>query len=130
VDDRRILDPHYAHQDALGVGGALWVWKEHGTWGVLAAPYDGGGVSKGPRTARVATAYPSALVGELDSFTSDPFTGTFDLRAHGPASRTPTVVSLPAAFDGPLHVSGASYRARDGEVLVYPRGGAYRLWVG
>jgi hypothetical protein len=129
-DDRRILDPHYAHQDALGVGGALWVWKEHGTWGVLGPPYDGGGVSTGPRTARVATAYPSALVGELDSLTSDPFAGTVDLRAHAPASRTPTVVELPAAFDGELHVSGASYRVSKGEVLIFPQGGAYRLWVG
>src|SRR5439155_14755155 len=100
ADDRRILDPHYAHQDALAVGGALWVWKEHGSWGVLAPPYDGGGVAKGTRTARVATAYPEALVGTLDGFTSDPLRGTALLRAHSPASRVPTVVSLPTSFTG------------------------------
>jgi hypothetical protein len=130
-DDRRLLDPHYAHQDALGIGGALWVWKEHGTWGVLAPPYDGGGADRKARTTRVATAYPVATVGVLDAFTSDPFTGRADLRAHSPSSRIPTVVVLPATFRGALHVTGANHavRWRDGvrKVLLYPRGGAYQL---
>ncbi len=132
-DDRRLLDPHYAHQDSLGIGGALWVWKEHGTWGVLTPPYDGGGRSVGTRTTRVATAYPAATVGVLDSFTSDPFRGTAAFRAHAPASRLPAVVVLPAAFRGPLRVTGAAYRVRRRagvrEVLLFPRGGAYALDV-
>jgi endoglycosylceramidase len=126
-DDRRILDPHYAHQDALAIGGALWVWKEHGTWGVLGAPYDGGGLSKGARTTRVATVYPSATVGVLDSFTSDPFTGKASFRAHSAASRIPTIIELPALFHGTLHVTGATYRVVGRTVLLYPRGGAYSL---
>jgi endoglycosylceramidase len=130
-DDRRLLDPHYSHQDTLGIGGAIWVWKEHGAWGVLAPPYDGGGADRKTRTTRVATAYPVATVGVLDAFTSDPFAGSAELRAHAPASRTPTIVVLPATFRGALHVTGAAHqvRMRDGvrEVLLYPRGGPYRL---
>ena len=128
-DDRRILDPHYAHQDALAVGGALWVWKEHGTWSVLGPPYDGGGVAKGARTVRVATVYPSATVGVLDSFTSNPFTGTADLRAHSAASRVPTVVALPDRFRGSVRVTGASWKRVGRQLLLFPRGGAYALSI-
>jgi hypothetical protein len=124
-DDGRILAAHYAHQDAAAVGGALWVWKEHGRWGALATP---------SRVRRIGTAYPAVTAGVLDSFTSDPFGGTVLVRGHAPAGlRQPTVVVLPAPFTGQPVVTGATFTVRHvhgtRQVLVSPRGGPWELRV-
>ncbi|MDX6220440.1 MAG: hypothetical protein QOJ48_2121 [Frankiales bacterium] len=125
-DDARLLAPHYAHQDALAVGGALWVWKEHGRWGALATP---------ERVRRISTAYPMATAGVLDGFTSDPFRGTVLVRGHGPADRrAATVIVLPAPFTGRPLVTGASFNVRTvngiRQVLLYARGGPWQLRIG
>ena len=95
-DDAEILAAHYAHQDALGIGGALWVWKEHGRWGALATP---------ERVRRISTVYPLATAGVLDSFTSDPLRGTALVRGHATDARQATIVVVP--FPGEVTVSGA-----------------------
>lgn len=135
-DDRRLLDPHYAHQDAAAIGGALWVWKEHGAWGAFAPPYDGGGVPRTDRVTRISTAYPIATAGVIDSFTSDPFRGTATLTAHSSAvsdREHATVVALPDVFGSHLTVTGAAYdvvhRRGIRQVLLYPTGGTYSLRV-
>jgi len=134
-DDRRLLDPAYEHQDADAVGGALWVWKEHGAWGAYAGPYDDGGTPRADRVRRMSTAYAVATCGVLDGFSSDPFRGTAVVRGHGacPDRHARTVVVLPATFTADPVVAGASYEIEvvDGvrRVLVRPRGGAWQLRV-
>jgi hypothetical protein len=137
-DDRRVLDPHYAHQDTDAIGGALWIWKEHGAWGALAAPYNGGGVPRADRIRRISTAYPTAVEGVLDGFSSDPFRGTAEVRGHGPAVRRgdrrhATVIVLPAPFTRQPVVTRAAYDVAvvNGvrQVLLYPRGGSWELRV-
>ena len=124
-DDARLLAAHYAHQDADAVGGALWVWKEHGRWGALATA---------ERVRRISTAYPLATVGVLDSFTSDPFRGTVLVRGHAAAGRLPTVIVLPAPFTGRPLAIGARITLvsvhGERQVLLYPRGGMWQMRVG
>jgi endoglycosylceramidase len=120
-DDARLLAPHYAHQDALAVGGALWVWKEHGRWGALATP---------DRVRRISTVYPVATTGVLDSFTSDPLRGTALVRGHSPAAKMPTIIALPALFTRRLVVTGATVKVVGRQAFLYPRGGAWQLRIG
>lgn len=100
TQDAAVLAQHYAHQDALAIGGALWVWKEHGSWGAMANP---------ERVRRISTAYPTATAGGLDSFTSDPLTGSFTVRGHGTGTST---IVVPATFTRPLVVTGARLAVR------------------
>jgi endoglycosylceramidase len=137
-DDRRILDPHYTQQDANAIGGALWIWKEHGSWGALAAPYDGGGVPRADRLRRISTAYPTAVGGTLDMMASDPFRGTALIRGHGPTvgrgdRQHATVIVLPRPFTATPVVTGATYDlvVVNGvrQVTLFPRGGGWELRV-
>ena len=138
-DDRSLLDPQYQHQDANAVGGTLWCWKEHGSWGAYAPPYDQGGVPRTARLQRMATAYPMLTAGVLDSLAENPFTGQATVTAHsakvayGDRSRG-TLIVLPASFAGVVHVTGATaqvVRVSGGrEVWLWPTGGPYRLVVG
>jgi hypothetical protein len=135
-DDRRILDPHYVHQDLDAIGGALWIWKEHGAWGALSAPYDRGGVPRPDRLTRISTAYPTAVAGTLDALHSDPFRGTVDVRGHGPAVRNgdrqhATIIVLPAPFTQRPVVTGAAFDTVTvngvRQVLLYARGGSWSV---
>lgn len=118
-DDKAILAQHYAHQDALAVGGALWVWKEHGRWSARATA---------SRARRIATAYPIATAGTLDSFTSDPFTGRAVITARSPQGST-SIVSLPAVFTRAPVVAGATVRLFGRRAYVTATGGAWTLRV-
>ncbi|MCU1602755.1 MAG: hypothetical protein JWO22_3464 [Frankiales bacterium] len=119
ADDKAILAQHYAHQDALAVGGALWVWKEHGRWSAQATP---------GRALRISTAYPIATAGTLDAFSSDPFTGAVSVRARSPKGST-SVVALPAPFTRKPVVTGGAVRVVGHRAYVTARGGPWTLRV-
>jgi hypothetical protein len=128
-DDARVLATHYAQQEARGVSGTVWVWKEHGSWSI-AAP---------SRATLVARAYPVATAGTLLSATSNPATGTAELRATSPRVRPgdraqATVLRLPLPFNGSrVTVTGARFQvervAGGRDVWVFPSGGAYQVRV-
>ena len=124
-DDRRILDQHYAHQDAAGIGGALWVWKEHGAWGALANQ---------ARAQRITTVYPSATTSVIDRLSSDPFHQTALVQGHGPAVRRgdrahATVLQVPALYRGKPYVIGATVERQGGQLLLYPTGGSWSVRI-
>jgi endoglycosylceramidase len=124
-NDRRVLDQHYAHQDAAAIGGALWVWKEHGAWGTLANP---------SRTTRVTTVFPTATSSAIDYLSSDPFHRTSLLQGHGPAVRRgdtahATIVSVPALYSGRPFAIGATVQRIGHLLYLYPTGGGWSLRV-
>ena len=128
--DARVLAEHYRQQEARGVGGTLWIWKEHGTWSTATRA----------RARLVSRAYPVLTAGTLLSATSDPATGTAEVRATSTPIRFgdrshATLVRLPAPFAASrLRVTGARYQvvrhAAGRDVWLYPTGGAYRLAAG
>jgi hypothetical protein len=90
-------------------------------------------VPRADRVRRISTVYPQAVVGTLDSVTSDPLKGTALITGRSAASHVPTILSLPLSFTGHMTVIGAtiSTRAANGvrTVLLYARGGAWSLRV-
>ncbi len=137
-DDARLLAPQYAHLDSYDVGGTIWLWKEHGSWGIENQPFTGSsGVFDAPRAIRVARTYPLLTAGDVISLVEDPTLGKLDLQLTSPAVAAGdhahgTLVSVPASLPGPLLVEGAASEvvpqasgARD--VWLFPVGGAYRL---
>jgi endoglycosylceramidase len=135
--DDTILAGHYAQQDADALGGALWVWREHGSWGVFATPH--GDVPTPTRLKYSSRAYPLFTAGTLDSLAYDPADGAFRMTATSAAvapsrSRRATRIFVPAAASGAVAASGARIRVRDlaggaREVLAFPRGGPYSISV-
>jgi len=127
--DATVLAQHYAQQEARGVSGTVWVWREHGRWSVDTAG----------RAALVARAYVVRTAGRLVAMTSNPTAGTADLQATSSTVRFRdrvhgTLVRLPLSFNGSrITVTGARYQvvpASGGrDVWLYPTGGPYRLTV-
>jgi hypothetical protein len=147
VDDDRLLRRHYELQDADGVGGTLWLWKENANdtnpqffWGVYGPPF-GRGTPQPKRIAYTGRAYPLALDGDLHSLTYSPANHGFRIEASG-ARRArcgdrahATLVFVPAATRSGIGASGARVEvfARGGgsrEVYVYPTRSSYRVFSG
>jgi endoglycosylceramidase len=145
ADTPTILSAHYRLQDALGLGGALWLWKENVNdvhpsvfWGVYGPPF-GPGVPQRERIRLTSRIYALATAGNLDRLSYDPGTGQFRMRAtsrrvrFGAESRS-TIVFIPAAIRAPLRAQGARvlvvHRGRNREAFVFPRGGSYTVTAG
>ena len=71
ADTSTVLTAHYSEQDAFGLGGALWLWKENANdtnptvfWGVYGPPF-GPGVPQPARIRLTSRAYPLYLAGNL-----------------------------------------------------------------
>lgn len=147
--DATLLRQHYAEQEALRIGGTLWLWKENANdeqpntfWGVYAPPFRGAtarGVPQPERIRRTSRVYPVLTAGRLVRATSNPLRGTARIVAvtarrirPGDRSRA-TVVRVPRVFGGRIAVTGGRLRVvrRDGArtVWMYPNRGRYTLTV-
>ena len=141
-DTRTVLSAHYLEQDAFGLGGSLWLWKENANdtspsqfWGVYGPPF-GPGVPQPLRILLTSGAYPLYLAGNLRRLSYDPSNGRLTLSAtsrrvaFGDDSRA-TVVYIPGTVPERVHVSGARSfsvpRAGGRLIYVFPTGGSYRL---
>ena len=144
ASDDTTLREHYQSQDALAVGGALWVWKADGSaqsggFSSMHGPF-GQGTPFPSRVKFTARAYPIYTAGSTISLNYDPDHATFDLRATAAAVRMgdrehATLIYVPPASRGQIEATGASVEvtalsdsAR--EVDAYPRGGGYRVFEG
>jgi len=142
-EDNTLLEQYYAQQDVLGLGGALWLWKENANdafptqfWGVYGPPF-GTGIPQPNRIRITSRAYPETLAGSLVSLTYDDQHGSFDMRATSAAVTTgdlrrATLVFVPASATGTVVATGASLQVFDRgggsrEVYVFPRGGDYEV---
>jgi hypothetical protein len=142
ADTGTVLRAHYREQDAFGLGGALWLWKENANdtnpsvfWGVYGPPF-GPGVPQPERIRLTSRAYPLYLAGNLRRLSYDGGSGRLTLSAtsggvaFGDDSRA-TVVYIPRTVRGRVHVSGARWfevpRAGARLMYVFPTGGSYRL---
>jgi endoglycosylceramidase len=143
AQDSTLLSGHYAQQDTLGIGSALWVWKAGPASGagfsVMHGPF-GAGTPFSSRVLYTDRVYPIATAGTVVSFAYDPPSGSFRLLARGPRvrygnRRGASVIYLPARLRGRVRVAGARWelvRAPAGarELYVYPRGGSYSVASG
>ena len=134
ADDDTILAGHYAQQDAHALGGALWVWRENGDWGVFPTPR--GDVPRPSRLKYSSRAYPLFTAGRLASLSYDAATGAFRMTADAPPTPAggATRIFVPAAARGTVSATGARIRVRplgDGarQIVAFPRGGPYSVSV-
>lgn len=140
-DDRTVLAAHYREQDAFGLGGTLWIWKENvggppsTSWGIYSAPF-GAGVPKPDRIQLTSRAYPLYTAGSLSSVRYDSSTHQFAMRATSRRVRVGdfaggTVVYIPQAVRGPVRASGArvlvARRSGGRAAYVFPNGGRYAV---
>ncbi|HVU72536.1 MAG TPA: cellulase family glycosylhydrolase [Mycobacteriales bacterium] len=107
AQDRVVLDEAFRQQDARGVSGGLWIWKENHN---DTAPDQTWSVEGSPREVSASRGYPVALAGRLVSLAEEPLKHTFSMSAT--AAKGTTVVFLPPAEGGHLIVTGASVRVR------------------
>lgn len=148
ADNKTVLRAHYVEQDAFGLGGALWLWKENANdinrtvyWGVYGPPF-GPGIPQPARIRLTSRAYPMFVSGNLRALSYDPASGRFTMRATAGGRRArfgdtseATVVFLPRFASRKVSAQGARVEVvprLGGGRLVYafPRGGPYRLSVG
>lgn len=147
AQDSTVLADHYAEQQFLGIGGALWIWKQNGrasnSWAVYDPPYRGAATTGTPRRERLQTTsrvYPVRTQGELLQSFSDSQSRKATVAAMS-STRTPpgdfahaTLVDVPAFYRGRIRVQGARSEivTVDGARLVwlFPSGhGRYGLTV-
>jgi hypothetical protein len=129
-DDGRILAQETAAMDLAGVGSSLWAWKgncgpgssatqcESGLWSVFEGDPAATPAQNGPlltsRLIYLARVYPRATAGRLLSFSYDPKTTSFTMRAESSARVTPgshaveTEVYIPPLDRGLVSTSGAA----------------------
>jgi endoglycosylceramidase len=144
ADTQTVLSAHYREQDALGLGGSLWLWKENANdtnqsefWGVYGPPF-GPGVPQPERIRLTSRPYPLYTAGNLRALSYDATTGRFTMRATsrripvGENARA-TVLFIPAGIRSPIRTLGAGTRVfHDGkarEAWVFPSGGSYSVSV-
>ncbi|MGH8506692.1 MAG: cellulase family glycosylhydrolase [Stenotrophobium sp.] len=145
-DDDTILRGHYQYADQYAIGNSLWLWKQDATdaknsdgFSVLHGPFPPGAAFPS-RIKFTARAYPVYTAGSMQSFSYDPDTASFDLKATS-AAVTPgdrahaTLVFLPAAATAALQVEGAQYEMLDRgdgshDLYIYPDGGDYHVHAG
>jgi hypothetical protein len=141
-DDQTVLAAHYQEQDALGLGGTLWVWKENvngpnpsAGWGVYDQPF-GEGVPQADRIVLTSRAYPLYTAGNLRSLSYDPSAGRFSMAALSPPvrvgdDRRATVIYVPRTLRGRVSATRARLfvaRVPAGRIAyVFPTGGAYTV---
>lgn len=145
ADTQTVLRAHYREQDAFGLGGSLWVWKENANdtqprafWGVYGPPF-GPGVPQRERIRLSSRSYPLYTAGNLRGLSYDAATGRLRLQASaravplGDAARA-TVLFISSATRAPVRARGARVRVlRRGsarEAFVFPRGGSYSVSIG
>jgi endoglycosylceramidase len=135
ADDATLLASHYVQQDALGIGGSLWVWKADPAgpdgFSVMHGPF-GAGTPFPSRVLYTDRVYPVAIAGTLRRFAYDPLAKSFRLLAAADGRRggAPSIVYLPARVPTRVQVAGARWRivaapAGAHELYLWPRGGAY-----
>jgi endoglycosylceramidase len=141
-EDRTVLRAHYQEQDMLGLGGALWLWKENANdtnrsvfWGVYGPPF-GPGVPQPQRIRLTSRPYPIFTEGTLESLSYEPASGRFAMDASSHPVRAgdharATVIYLPTAVKGPVETTGARLlvMSRPGGrvAYVFPDGGRYTV---
>ncbi len=141
-DDRTVLSAHYGEQDAFGLGGALWLWKENANdtnpsvfWGVYGPPF-GPGVPQPNRIRLTSRPYPIYTAGTLLSLSYQPGSRQFALRAVSRRIRAgddarATVIYIPSAVKGPVRATGARLlvlASPGGRIAhVFPDGGNYAV---
>jgi endoglycosylceramidase len=145
ADTRTILSADYGEQDAFGLGGSLWLWKENANdinptvfWGIYGPPF-GPGVPQRERIRLTSRTYPLYTAGNLQGLDYDATTGRFSMQAtsravpFGENSRA-TVLFIPGAGRAPVRAHGARAlvvrQGHDREAFVFPRGGSYSVAVG
>ncbi len=145
ADTQTVLSAHYREQDAFGLGGALWLWKENANdtnpsafWGVYGPPF-GAGVPQNNRIRLSSRAYPLYTAGNLRTLTYDAITGRFNMSGtshpipFGDKSRA-TVLFIPSSIRSPMRTLGARSlvlpRGHAREAWVFPSGGSYSVTVG
>ena len=145
-DDATVLTAHYAEQDAFGLSGSLWLWKENANdtnpkafWGVYGPPF-GAGVPQLDRIRLSARVYPLATAGDLHALSYDAAGSRFTMTASSKRVRVgvfahATIVAIPARVHGVVRAHGANAvvvpRFGGGRLAyVFPSGGTYRVTVG
>jgi endoglycosylceramidase len=144
-DDNTRLEQQYAQQDGLGVGGAIWLWKENANdvmstqfWGIYGPPFAMG--TPQPNRIRITSrAYPETLAGSLLSMSFDDHGYSFDLKATSPAVNAgdlphATLVFVPAAASGEVVGINADVvvfhrGAGSREAYAFPKGGSYEVLI-
>jgi endoglycosylceramidase len=145
ADDQAVLSVHYREQDAFGLGGTLWIWKENANdtnpsefWGVYGPPF-GAGVPQPERIRLTSRAYPLYTQGNLRSLSYDPDTGRFAIHAtsrpiHFGETPRATVIYIPPTVRGALHATGARLLVTLGPAgrtaYAFPTGGPYTVSAG
>jgi endoglycosylceramidase len=144
-NDSTLLRTSYELQDRYGLGGALWLWKENANdvnravfWGVYGPPFPPGTV-QASRVFYTSRVFPMFIAGALQTFSYDPATARFELKASsapvsGRSRKSASVLFIPGAVSAPIGASGARLRVisqRAGGRLAYawPTGGAYRVFT-
>lgn len=129
AQDRTLLMPAFAQMNARGIGGAMWIWRENHNDTNASQTWSVAGTS---REVSAARGYPSVLGGRLLSLADDPLAHTFRLRIG--SAQGETVVFLPPAEGGPLHITGARGTVRKISrarvVTLRPTASAVSLTVG
>jgi hypothetical protein len=145
ADTATVLGAHYGEQDAFGLGGSMWLWKENANdtnptvfWGIYGPPF-GPGVPQRDRIRLSSRTYPLHIAGNLHRLSYDPDSGRFSMRAtsrpvpFGKDSRA-TVLFIPGALRAAVRARGARTlvvrRERGREAFVFPRGGPYSVAIG
>jgi endoglycosylceramidase len=144
-NDATLLRTSYELQDRYGLGGALWLWKENANdvnravfWSIYGPPFPPGTPQAG-RIFYTSRAFPIYTAGQLKSFTYDPASASFDMRAESPpvahSQRTrASVVFIPSAVSARVAATGARLRviargAGGRIVYAWPTGGPYRVYT-
>ena len=134
-------------QEIHRTGLAFWTWKENcggdSTWGMFngincqtLSPQPSSGCLRHDRAALLARVYPEASSDPNLTYSYDPSTGFFTMRANGRFGDPPTVIVVPANVTGSITfggaVAGEPSIAQSGEsrtVSVFPAGGVFTVNV-
>ena len=147
--DSTELASQLREQEIHRTGFAFWTWMENcggGTnkpYGVLdgidcstTGPQPSSGCIRQQRAAMLARVYPEASSDPNLTYSYDPSTGYFNMRANGRFGDPATVVVVPSVVTGSVTVGGAVAGepsiAQAGEgrtVTVYPAGGVFTVNV-
>jgi hypothetical protein len=144
-NDDTLLRTSYELQDRYALGGALWLWKENANdvnravfWGVYGPPFPPG-TPQPKRILYTSRAFPLYTAGDLTSFTYNPSSASFALRADSPpvtpgARNLATVIFIPKAVTASIAATGARLQTvvqPDGTRISYawPLGGPYTVFT-
>jgi endoglycosylceramidase len=117
-DDATTLAASYRDQDGNALGGAVWVWRENGRWGA----------DQPSRLKYDVRIYPRFTAGTIDAMRYDEATRSFTLSASGAAAGQRTRIATPTGVST-VTATGASFKVRDGEVVVTPHAAAYSVKI-